>query len=550
MPDAQSNLDKKLPQPIVTRKKRRNLAWIWLVPIVAVLIGLSIVWSAYNKRGPTITISFGAATGLEVGKTQVRYRDVVIGLVKDIKLSDQREGVIVTVELQKEAQGFAHETAKFWVVKPRIGAGGVSGLSTLLSGAYIAVDSAEPSNEKLTKKSFVGLENPPPIFNDQPGTSFAIKTNNLGSLESGSPVYYKRVQVGLVTDYALNKAGDAVIINVFVNAPYDKFVTKRTRFWNASGINVSFGAQGVEVNTESIASIVAGGLAFENFGLVEGEPADKAVPFKLFDSIKDARSEPEGLTMPIVMRFAQSTKGLVKGAPIDFRGVDLGVIDDVQIDFDEKTATFATVVTGSLYFHRLGKEYERIVEQKRTVDEVTKTMSDLVAAGMRAQLRVGNILTGQLYVTLAMFPEVKRVSVKPSLPFAMPTRPSDSIEELQSQLGSIVAKLDKVPYEEIGNNLNTALKTVNHLTAGIDKSVAPELVRALKNANVVLEHADSLIAPGSELSQNISVMLEELTRGLHSIRSLTDTLQMQPDAILRGRNTKNYSRETLGAQNR
>jgi len=551
MPDSQKASEKILPKPVVSRKPKRNLAWIWLVPIVAVLIGLSIVWSSYNKRGPTITISFGTANGLEVGKTQVRFRDVIIGIVKDIKLTDHRDGILAIVELQKEAQGFAQEGATFWVVKPRIGVGGVSGLNTLLSGSYIAVDATDPTNTEPNKKSFVGLETPPPLFNDQPGTAFKVKTRNLGSLEPGSPVYFKRIQVGLVTDYELDPSGDAVMVKVFVHAPYDKFVTRTTRFWNASGIDVNIGAQGVEVNTESLMSIVAGGLAFENFGTkADQKPVDKEQPFKLFDNIKEARNQPEGLMMPVVMKFAQSTKGLVKGAPIDFRGVDLGVVDDVQISFDPSTATFSTVVTGSLYFQRLGKEYERILDEKRNLEEVTKTMSDLVATGMRAQLRVGNILSGQLYITLAQFPDGKKLSVKPTLPFNMPTRPSESIEELQSQIGSIVSKLDKIPYEEIGSNLNIALKQFNQLVGNLDRGVAPELTRTLKQLTKVLENVDVLVAPDSALPQNMTIMLEELTRGLHSIRNFTDSLQTQPDSLIRGRNTKTYSRETLGAPNR
>jgi len=177
-------------------------------------------------------------------------------------------------------------------------------------------------------------------------------------------------------------------------------------------------------------------------------------------------------------------------------------------------------------------------------------MSELVSAGMRGQLRVGNILSGQLYITLAMFPDVKKMTVKPVLPFAMPTRPSDSIEQLQSQVGSIVAKLDKLPYEEIGANLNLALKQFNKLTGNVDKSVTPELVRTLKTLTKVLENFDGLVAPDSQLPQNVAIMLEELTRGLNSFRNLTETLQAQPDSLIRGHNIKNYSRETLGEKTR
>lgn len=546
MPGSDSSAEKSFPKPVVSRKPKRNLAWVWLIPIIAALVGLSLIWSAYSKKGPQITISFHSASGLEVGKTQVRFREVVIGTVSDIKLNEKRDNVLVVVDLQKEAQGLAHEGSNFWVVKPRIGLGGISGLSTILSGSYIAVDSDNPINEKPNKTLFVGLENPPPIFNDQPGTKYILKTPDLGSLGPGSPLYFRRIQVGLVTDFKLEDSGSAVEVSIFVNAPYDKYVNAQTRFWNESGIDVSFGAQGLQINTESLMSIIAGGLAFDNF-IPGKDPAQKGQQFKLYDSRRAAELDPHGMAIPLVMRFDQSTKGLAKGAPIDFEGIDLGSVDKISLDFDPKSGKFFTMVYSTIYPERLGSLYELMLSDKRTAEDVVQTMSLLVNKGLRAQLRVGNLLTGQLYITVANFPAVAKASAKPQLPFAIPTVASDSFDKLQAQISSIIAKLDKIPYEDIGNQLNVALKQLNKATANIDKNVTPELSQTLKQIQKTLDNFDGLIAPGSPLPQNINIMVEELTRGIQSIRTLSDTLQTQPDSILRGRNTKNYSRETLGA---
>ena len=536
-----------LPKPTVSRKPKRNLAWIWLVPIVAALVGLSLIWSAYNKKGPTITISFATANGLEVGKTQVRFREVVIGMVTDIKLNDQRDNVLVVVELNKDAQGLAHDGSQFWVVKPRIGIGGVSGLGTLLSGAYIAVDSDNPIKDKANKKTFIGLEVPPPIFNDQPGTNFVLNTPDLGSLGSGSPIYFRRIQVGLITDYKLNESGDSVQLNAFVYAPYDKFVSTGARFWNESGIDISVGAQGVQVQTQSLVSILAGGLAFDNF-INTKDVAKKNAEFKLYESRKAAQLDPHGMAIKLVMRFDHSTRGLSKGAPVDFEGIDVGSVDNIRLDFDPVKAVFFTMVDATIYPERLGDLYEMMLAEKRTAEDVVQTMSLLVNRGFRAQLKAANILTGQLYITLANFPKAPKASAKPTLPFMMPTLPADSLDKIQEQIASIITKLDHIPFQDIAKQLDNALKQLSIATANIDKNVTPQVTQSLKQVQKTLDNFDSLIAPDSQMTQNLNVLIEELTRSVQSIRAVTDSLQTQPDSILRGRNTKNYSRETLGAE--
>ncbi|KEZ74425.1 mammalian cell entry protein, partial [Pseudomonas syringae pv. syringae FF5] len=247
-----------MPRPEVKRRRLR-VSLIWLVPIVAAIIGISMALHDWMNIGPRITVSFLTAEGLEANKTQVKYKNVVIGMVTDISLSDDRTHVLATIELNTSATPFTRVDSQFWVVRPRIGAHGVSGVDTLLSGAFIGADAGSAEE---TKASFTGLETPPPVTFGEKGKRFTLHTDDLGSLDIGSPIYFRRIQVGQVVAYDLSKDGRGVDIQIFINAPNDQYITTDTRFWNASGVDITVGASGVKVNTQSLTSIISGGIAF------------------------------------------------------------------------------------------------------------------------------------------------------------------------------------------------------------------------------------------------------------------------------------------------
>ena len=538
-----------LPSPRVTRKARRSIGWVWLVPVVAALVGLSIVWHTWSKQGPKITMSFQTASGLEIGKTQIRFRDVVIGTVKDIRLSEKRDAVLVDAELTKDAEALASDGTSFWVEKPRIGYGGVSGLSTLFSGVFIAADTdLMDLSGKATKKRFKGLESPPPIHNDRPGTRFMLRAPDLGSLGAGAPVYYRRIQVGMVTSYKLDATGNSVDLEVFVDAPYDKYVDQSTRFWNESGIDITVGADGVKVNTQSVASILAGGLAFASFGRSH-DPVKPGEVFKLYDSHSAAALEPEGVALPIVMRFYQPARGLKIGAPVDFAGMDIGIINKVDLDYDIKALKFFTRVEATLYPERLGPIYSEIIVNNRTPEDWAQSLVRMSMRGWRAELRTANLLTGQLFIVLEELPKAPKLVPPPKaeFPFEITTVVSDDLNQLQAHLSNIAARLDKIPYEEIGMELNGMLKQIKQLSASLDKNVVPNLAASLAQFEKTFKNLDALVAPGSPLPGDAEQVLDDLKRALQSLRGLTDTLQKQPDSVILGRKTQSYSRENLGA---
>lgn len=534
--------DSPLGKVKVTKKERSRISWIWLVPLVAALAGLSLVVRTWMQAGPEITIEFKTAEGLEVGKTQLRFKDVNIGTVTGIHFNDDRSKVVVEAELVKEVANMAREGTNFWVVKPRLGVSGVSGLGTLLSGAYIGVDAlGDPAElaKQASKSHFVGLETPPPVEHDRPGKRFTLKAADLGSLDIGSPVYYRRISVGQVIGYRLDDDGKAVNVDIFVDAPNDKFVTQGARFWNASGFDFSVNADGLKVRTQSLVSVAIGGVAFENVVSRQPDQAEAEATFQLYGAEAAAKANTDGTPFRVRMRFDQSVRGLSVGAPIDFQGITLGEVTHVAIDFDSRTKRFFGVVDATIYPERLGSLFNEI-QQALERDNGGKDMAPgrslavLVKYGLRAQLRSANLLTGQMYIVLDHFPKAPPVNYEQTEPANIPTIPGQ-FDQLQEQISSIVAKVEKIPFDQIGQDLRTTLNNTAKLMARLDKDLAPDAAAMMKEARRSLAQINELLSSDSSLPLNAERSLQELSRAARSLRNLADFLQSNPQSLLRGR---------------
>jgi paraquat-inducible protein B len=379
-------------------------AWlIWLVPAIAVVIGLWLGVKSVLSHGPTITISFHSAEGLEAGKTKIKYKDVDIGIVKKIHLTPDHTRVEVTAELNK-AEGvdaLLVADSRFWVVRPHISAGGVTGLGTLLSGAYIGLDIGRSEE---SQREFKGLEVPPIVTADLPGRRFILKAQNLGSLGIGSPLYFRRVQVGQVVAFDLDANGKQVSFTVFVNAPYDRFVTTRSRFWHASGVDVTLTADGVRVTTESLISVVSGGIAFQDLGVAFETPLPEAAENTAFTLNADraqALKQPDLYSFEYLLLFQSSVRGLSVGAPVDFRGLAIGEVTAISVEDGPSAKNTAPqiAVTVRIYPSRV-PTLAGIQSEDGTSAGQRAALNPMVAKGFRAQLRSGSLLTGQLFVSI------------------------------------------------------------------------------------------------------------------------------------------------------
>ncbi|WP_261512689.1 PqiB family protein [Burkholderia multivorans] len=531
-PQGPQHDESRPPDPTISTKSGWLPSLVWLVPLIAALIGIGLVVRSVRERGPEITISFHSAEGLEPGKTQVKYKDVEIGMVKTIKLSKDLSRVLVEVQLKKEAEDFAVKDSRFWIVRPRVGATGVSGLGTLLSGAYIGVDAGRSQD---VQTDFTGLEKPPAVTADQKGTQYVLRGDSLGSVDIGSPIYYRRVQVGQVVGFSLDKDGTGVTFNVFVNAPYDQYVGTNSRWWQASGVDLRLDSSGLKLNTQSLATVILGGIAFQTPpNQSSGVLAPNNTTFRLAADEGDAMRDPDGQPLQVVMNFNQSLRGLGIGAPVDFRGIVLGEVTNIGIDYDPKTKNFTMPVTMNVYPERLGRRFRETIASKGEAARL-EIVQRLVQHGLRGQLRTGNLLTSQLYVALDFFPKAPPAKVDVShQPLELPTVPN-TLDELQLQVADIAKKLDKVPFDQIGANLNSALSNADKLFKQLDTQVAPEARDTLSAAKQTFSTAEATLQQDSPLQSDVRGALKELTRTLQSLNALADYLERHPESLIKGK---------------
>jgi len=532
--DARGDPRDELPTPRVLRR-RWVPSLIWLVPLTAVVIGATLVVNAWRTAGPRVTISFQTAQGLEVGKTLVKYRNVTIGHVTAISLSSDHNRVLVSADLLSSAKDLLTADARFWVVRPRIGIGWASGLETLISGSYIAVEAGEA---KARQTDFVGLENPPPSTHGLLGKNVMLHAKDVGSLALDAPVYFRHFEVGHVIDRELEAGGQGARVVVFIDAPYDRLVTRATRFWNASGIDLTLGADGMKLRTQSLASVLAGGVAFEIAPTAQDVgQAPSGAEFTLFGDQAAAMAPPDGEPRYVHMRFAQSLRGLSVGAPVDFVGVNIGQVFSVDLDYDAEHQSFPVIVTALIYPRRMGKAYE-VLEQSGTAtneDKMARLVGRLVARGLRAQPRTGNLLTGQLYIALDFIPGVRPASFAVNArPLEIPTVPG-SVQELQQKLVSIVDKIDRIPIAQIGAHLDENLVDLDSALRELRTDVLPAGSAAFNSLYTTLGTVDHALADDAPWRDNIDQTLVEARSTLRSVRSLTDYLDRHPEALLRGR---------------
>jgi paraquat-inducible protein B len=543
-----------LPHAMVEPKKGTRISIVWIIPILAAVVAIGIAIQRVMSEGPTITILFKVAEGIEAGKTFVKFKDVNIGQVTTVKLSRDHSKVEVTAKIDKSAADLMVEDAKFWVVEPRITLSGVSGLGTLLSGNYIGFEVGKSDKQQ---RQFTGLEVGPIISRSQLGRRFVLKAENLGSLGIGSPIYYRRLQAGQVIGYDLAGDGKGIDIKIFINEPYEKYVNPETRFWNASGVDVTIGASGFELRTQSLVALLAGGLAFDTPAFAsKTEPAAANASFKLYRDQDIAMRQPEANAARYVLYFPESLRGLTVGAPVTLLGLTAGEVVDVGLDVDPAASKIRGRVEILFYPHRLaarlgakeaaiGKALENNLQQRHAL--IQRMVEQ---RGLRAQLRSGSLITGQLYVALDFFPNPPKAKIDWSRdPVEFPVMSSE-VADLEQKVNGILAKLDNLPYEAIGADVTKALVSLDQTLKSVDKAVnridvdltpglkttIEDLRRTIASADGVLKSTDTTLvgkdAPGQ---QELRDALQEIARAARSLRILTDFLEQHPEALLRGK---------------
>jgi paraquat-inducible protein B len=499
-------------EAVVTTRRRPSI--VWFIPLVAAVVGAFVAWRTYADLGPLIEIEFASAEGLEAGKTKLKYKDVEVGVVEEIRLEPDLANVVCTARMVRDAEDWLTENTRFWVVTARVAGGEVSGLATIFSGAYIGVD---PVLEGRRARRFTGLDVPPIVTADQPGTHFKLVSHQAGSVPLGTPVTFRKVRVGEVVASELDASGDFVNVQIFVHAPHDERVRTATRFWNASGVHVALDASGVQVQVESLVSLLIGGIAFETPLEGAGEVAAAGSVFELYPSQEATEREVYTQKVHWLLYFDQSVRGLSPGAPVEFRGIQIGEVRDLKLEFDPEKGRFRVPVVVTIEPERMGS----LVGADR--DSRREALDRLVRQGLRAQVQSGNLLTGQLLVQLDMHADAAPAEIVWTERYPeFPTIPTP-LEEITSSVTRLAKRLEKLPLEQIGSSVELTLDTAR---------------AALEQADRTLASAGALVGPDSPVNVELRRALVELTDAARSVGLAAEQIESEPDSLIFGRTEK------------
>jgi paraquat-inducible protein B len=554
------------PEAVVQR--RRGFSAIWLLPIIAAAIGAYLAFNTLSQRGPLITITFKTADGLTAGQTKVKHKAVDLGTVESIRLSPDLNNVIVRVRMQAEADPYLTDHARFWAVRPRLSANNISGLETLISGAYIEMDPGLKGGS--SQRDYTALEDPPGVRSDEPGSNFTLETGRIGSLGTGSPVFYRDIPVGEVLGYSLPEGNGPITVRVFVRAPYDKWVRRGSHFWNASGVRVELGAKGVHFELESLQAVLSGGVAFNTPEDARNTPvAPPGSTYKLYASEDDANSASYTQRLPFVLYFQSSAAGLAVGAPVQLYGIQIGTVTAITLQFDPKQASARVRVAIEI-------QPERLTSLNDGANEPLDVMAQhLVDKGMRAELSTTSYLTGSLAVSLEFPPNEPPAKIGHEGDLLVLPTEAGGFSGLTQALSDVAQKLDAVPFAQIGGNANALLANLNGLLAGSEvkqaigsiSSTMNDVQALVKHANAGLEplfrrlpdmsadlqqtlarsnrlvgSVDSSYGSNSQFQRDLERLMSQLNDTARSIRLLADFLDRHPESLIRGRTEQGAER--------
>jgi paraquat-inducible protein B len=552
---------RQMPPPAVHIRQRR-FSFVWIIPIVAAAIAIYLGYRTLVERGPLVTITFNNSEGLAVGQTQVKYKWVALGALESIDLSPDNSHVIVKVRMNNVGTRFLTTHARFWVVRPRLSVTNLSGLDTLVSGSYIGIDPGAPGGRYDTH--FTGLEEPPGVRSDEPGSTYLLHADSVGSLSSGSPVFYRDVVVGEVLGYDLGDGIGPVTINIFVRAPFNKLVKPSSHFWDSSGISIGVQGGTLRVQVQSLEAVLAGGVTFDlPVGDADMAPSTDNAPFRLYPTEEDAQASGYLHQIAAVAYFQSSVAGIGPGTPVTIFGIQVGYVTGVKFLLDPQTGLAKVRVTMQL-------QPDRVVRSSDFNPNIKPrdVLQRMVDRGMRVDLETSSFITGQKDVSLTLEPDAGHVPLTmEGSAIVLPTVNGGG-SDLLTAASQITAKLSSIPFDQIGANLNKLLVTSNntlggdqvkhalaslsetlqsvqHLVATTDRGLEPtlralptltaNLDATLRGTNEAVRELNRGYGNNSDFQRSLGQLMDQADGALRSMKDLADFLDRHPESLLLGR---------------
>lgn len=513
-----------------SRSPWRNLSVVWVVPLLALLISLMVAWKAYSDRGVLVEITFKNAAGIKAGETTLRYREVTVGVVENVGFSPDLKTVEVSVRVQKEVAPFMNETAQFWVVRPEVSAEGVSGLSTVLSGVYI--DSSWEDTDGAAVDSFVGLESRPLIDVNEKGTRVTLQVSDGKVISGGVPIFYRGIRVGRTEAPRLNSTGSAVLVDAMIEAPYDKYLTTATRFWDKSGFAVSLGAAGLKLDVGSFATLISGGVSFNTF-FSGGQPIDAGQVYELFADQETARehafSRVSTRSVMVATIFEEGVSGLTAGAALNFKGLKIGEVATLSafVSEEDKTPQVRQLVTLKVDPDLMG------LPDGATSEEALDFLGLAVESGVRARLNKASILTSSLVVELVEIEDATPATFDRSAePYPLFPSVETDLPDLNATMEGVMKRINGLKIEELIERATGMMASIEAIASSDKMRAAPaEIVGLVEDARAFVS-SDSMQALPDDLRETIEGLRSTIAKANaeNLVEQLVATLKRAEEA--------------------
>jgi paraquat-inducible protein B len=516
-----------------TINERNRFSVIWIVPLVALVLGLWMVVDKKMSEGPLVVVSFKTAEGIVAGNTKVKYLNVEVGQVEAISLNDSMNGVLASVRIDHDAKHLLYKDTQFWVVRARVGAGNVSGLSTLLGGTYLELS---PGREKAAHLEYIGLETPPLTPAGAAGIKLNLYSEQAASVSTGDAVLYNGYKVGRVEGMGFDEAQRLVHYDLFIDAPFDQLVNGAVRFWNVSGISVNASASGIDIKTGSLDTILLGGVAFRlPDGVEAGAPVEDGADFKLYNNYAALQEQPYEYSLEYVVQFSQSLRGLLPGAPVEYRGIPIGSVTRIMptalLADPEQQRGAAIPVLIKIEPGRFG-----LADTQASVDLIKHSLTESVDQGLRASLETGSLITGSLFINIDYYDDISSAELGEFDHYSLIPSVETGFARIEQQLSDFLTKVNELPIEQTMQHFDGMVTSMSELLESVDEllndrntqKLSAEMTATLKDVRKILRG----LSPDGQIFQSVEGSVSKINQTLYNLDELTRTLTDKPNALI------------------
>ncbi|EAQ67253.1 putative paraquat-inducible protein B [Marinomonas sp. MED121] len=518
----------------------RPISKVWLVPFVALTIGLWMLYYNWTNQGPLITITFDNAEGLEVDITKIKLRDITIGKVVDLKLSEQFDSIELTARLDKNTDPLLKEDSSFWVVKPRVGKEGISGLSTILSGGHIEIS---PGQSNVSRYEFTGLETPPITPAGTPGLRITLNSDDEFAFTTGDPIIYKGLTVGRFEKVKFNFEDRIVYYDAFIEEPYHQLITKNTRFWNTSGLRLDLSSDGISVQTGNVETLLTNGITFGvPEGMLPGPVATEEDVFTIHSDKESASSTKYLHSVEYVMLISTSIRGLEVGAPVEYRGVHVGKVVATNLNLDAEKSLLENDLKIPVLLS-LEPGLVGLPDTKESEEGIRRQTQNWIKKGLKASLANGNILTGSLFVELQHFPDYPVDTIEKKNDYVIIPTIENNLGQIANKATDFIDTLNKLPLEALTKDTQQVLKdlsatlsqlnqTSRKINGLVDQTKAAELPNQLQETLDKVSTMTQGLSEGSPGYNELLNTLQAIQSSLHELKPLLNKVKNRPNSLI------------------